>query len=167
MRFHSLPQCQRCKGYVSRTSSLHSVASVCWAGLSAPFSSHSCLIVFIQRAPGSHSPGPLAVASSPPALEHLLPAPVYLALMSKPHLYKPTQQQITEKSLKSSNCCNVSGLCGVAERSTNGLGCMGCSQIKCPGDVTLSVLWVILLIQLIFGIILSIIFILLLTYFSH
>lgn len=99
MQFHSLPPCQRCKGYVSRTSSLHSMARVCRAGLSAPFSSHSCLIVFIQRAPGSHSPDPLAISSSPPALEHLLPAPVYLALLPKPHLYKPTRQQITEKKV--------------------------------------------------------------------
>ncbi len=92
--FHSLAQCQSYKGYISRT-------SVHRAGLSALFSNHSCLVVFIQRAPGNHSTGLLSVSSSPPAPELLLPAPVYSALLSKPHLNKLTQRLITEKkSLK-------------------------------------------------------------------
>lgn len=84
MWLHSLAPCQRYKGYVSRTCSLHSFARVHWAGLRAPFSNHSCLVVFLQRAPGSQSTGLLSVSSSPPALESLLPAPVYSALLSKP-----------------------------------------------------------------------------------
>lgn len=87
--FLSLSQRQRYKGYISRTSRLHSVTRLHWEGLSAPFSNHSCFVVFVQRAPGSHSTGLLSVSSSPPALELLLPAPVYSALLSKPHLYKP------------------------------------------------------------------------------
>lgn len=118
MWFQSLAPRQSYKGYVSRTSRLRSVSRVHWAGLSAPFSNHSCLVVFIQRTPGSHGTGLLSVSSSPPALELLLPAPVYSALLSKPHLHNPTQQLITEKSLKSSSGCDVSGLFGVAERST-------------------------------------------------
>lgn len=97
MWFHSLVPCQSYKGYVSRTGRLRFVSRVHWAGLSAPFSNHSCLVVFIQRTPGSHSTGLLSVSSSPPALELLLPAPVYSALLSKPHLHNSTQQLITEK----------------------------------------------------------------------
>lgn len=66
-------------------------------GLSAPVGNHSCLVVLIQRALGSHSTGLLSVSSSPPALELLLPAPVYSALLSKPGSYKLTQQLITER----------------------------------------------------------------------
>lgn len=93
-----ISQCQRHKGYISRTSGPHSAVSLRWAGLSAPFSNPSCLVVFIQRALGSHSTGLLPVSSSPPALELLLPAPVYSAWLSKPHLYKLTQQLIREKN---------------------------------------------------------------------
>lgn len=113
-----ISQCQRYKGYISR---LHSVARPLWAGLSAPFSNHSCLVVFIQRAPGSHSTGLLSASSSPPALELLLPALVYSALLSKPHLYKLTQQLITEKKSQEkacSSCCDVSGSFGVKECSS-------------------------------------------------
>lgn len=99
MWFHSLVPCQSYKGYVSRTGRLRFVSRVHWAGLSAPFSNHSCLVVFIQRTPGSHSTGLLSVSSSPPALELLLPAPVYSALLSKPHLHNSTQQLITEKKV--------------------------------------------------------------------
>lgn len=82
--FHS--QCQRYKGYISKISGPHSVMNLHCTGLSAPFSSPSCLLVFIERAPGSHSTGLLSVSPSPPALDLLLPAPVYSALLSKPHL---------------------------------------------------------------------------------
>lgn len=93
--------CMRYKGYASRTSRLHSVAGLHRAGLSAPFSNHSCFVVFIPRAPGSHSTGLLSVSSSsPPALELLLPAPVYSALLSKPHLYKLTDYRPKKKSLR-------------------------------------------------------------------
>lgn len=81
--------CQRHKGYINRTARSSSVARVHWAG--ASFSNHSCLVVFRQRAPGSHSTGLLSVSSSPPALELLLPAHVYSALLSKLHLCKLTQ----------------------------------------------------------------------------
>lgn len=112
MWLHSLAQCQRYKGYISST-------SVHRAGLSAPFRDCSCLVVFIQRAPGSHSTGLLSVSSSPPALELLLPAPVYSALLSKPHLNKLTQQLIIAKKESQekacSSCCDVSGPFGVKE----------------------------------------------------
>lgn len=64
----------------------------------------------------------LSVSSSPPAPELLLPAPVYSALLSKPHLNKPTQQLITEKKESQekacSRRCDVSGPFGVKECSS-------------------------------------------------
>lgn len=152
MWFQSLAPCQSYKGYVSRISRLGSVSRVHWAGLSAPFSNHSCLVVFMQRTPGSHSTGLLSVSSSPPALELLLPAPVYSALLSKPHLHNPTQQLITEKKsqeLKWLWC--FWPIWGCWKINKNRVGCLGCSRPKCPRDVTVSVLWVVL-IQLIFDI---------------
>lgn len=117
-----ITQCQLYTGYISGPSRPHSVASRHWAGLSAPFSNHSCLVVFIQRAPGSHSTGLLSASSSPPALELLLPALVYSALLSKPHLYKLTQRLIREKKKSQEkacwSCCDVSGSFGVKECSS-------------------------------------------------
>lgn len=151
--------CTRYKGYASRTSRLHSVVGLHRAGLSAPFSNHSCFVVFIPRAPGSHSTGLLSVSSSsPPALELLLPAPVYSALLSKPHLYKltdyrPKKRVSGERPLELLWCfwpIQGQGMF-LSERSTNWVGCLGCSWPKCPQDVTISVLWVIYFFQMVFG----------------
>lgn len=80
---------------------LHSAASHHWAGLSAPFSNPSCLVVSIQRAPGSHSTGLLSTSSSPPALELLLPAPVYSAFLSNARLIQTnTATDYRKKHLK-------------------------------------------------------------------
>ena len=124
--FLSLSQHQRYKGCISRTSRLHSVTRLHWEGLSAPFSNHSCFVVLVQRAPGSHSTGLLSISSSLPALELLLPAPVYSALLSKPHLYKPDAATDYRKRKKKKNTsqekaclsfCDVSGPFRVKEYS--------------------------------------------------
>lgn len=142
-------------GFTSRTSRQHSVAGLDRAGPGAPFSNHSCFVVFIPRAPGSHGTGLLSVSSSsssPPALELLLPAPVYSALLSKPHLYKLTDcRQLKKKRVSGERALELlwcfwpiqgQGMF-LSEKSTNWVGCPGCSWPECPQDVTVSVLWVI------------------------
>lgn len=141
----SISRCQRYKGYIAGRADCILFASLPRAGLSGLFSEPSCLVVFIQRAPGSHSSGLLRVSSSPPALELLLPAPVYSALLSKPRLNTRTQQLITGRktSLEKacSSCCDVSGPFGgsrnVPHRSTNWVDCLGWSWFKWPQDVTI------------------------------
>lgn len=56
---------------------------------------HSALLFLFggfraEGAPGSQRAGPLSVSSSPPALELLLPAPVYSASLSKASLITQT-----------------------------------------------------------------------------
>ena len=152
--FLSLSQHQRYKGCISRTSRLHSVTRLHWEGLSAPFSNHSCFVVLVQRAPGSHSTGLLSISSSLPALELLLPAPVYSALLSKPHLYKPDAATDYRKRKKKKKHFSRESLLEflwcfwpvqgqgifLAEKSTNKVGCLECSWFNCPQDVTVSVL---------------------------
>lgn len=90
-------QCQRYKGYISTISRLHCVVNLHYTGLSAPFSSPSCLVVFIERAPGSHSTGMLSVSPSPPALELLFPVRVYSAFCKASRIHSNWLQN---KSLK-------------------------------------------------------------------
>lgn len=137
-------QCRRYKGYISRISRLHTVANLLCTGLSAPFSSPSCLVVFIERAPGSHSTGMLSVSPSPPALELLFPARVYSAFCqsltyTNQHSNWLQKKKVSRESLL--ECCNVSGPFGkrnVPHWQINKEG-LECGWLKCPQDVTISV----------------------------
>lgn len=124
----------------------HCVANLHYTGLSAPFSSPSCLVVFIERAPGSHCTGMLSVSPSPPAMELLFPARVYSAFCQSLTYTNQHSNWLQNKSLERSllQCCDVSCPDGIRNVPPWQIDTLECSWLQCPQGVTILVCLVLI-----------------------